>query len=509
MKHNEYKKLISVRFPKKGDAVPLNVIASGVLTPRSNLTKLKDYFGHAALASLPRNDAVLHFLVSVLLAVLTLFPFNKTVYADDDQALSLKQCVDIALKQQPSLRASSAVTDVNRGILTQVRSAWYPWISAQGGYTRETNNYVFPPAFSHFIPPGATTPESNTSYDYYTAAVGFNWLLMNFGQRLYSIRAQQQAVKSSQYNEQTTKADVIFNVTQAYYGLLAAQHMSGVAAEVLSESSKHLEQAQGFLSVGRVSRIDVARAETDRADAQLNMITAASNVELAMVNLLNTMGVKDTDTVTILDTVTPATGGTALADQFPGPADVSTAVQSAMDNRPELKSLYAAKEGIEASEKATLASNMPSIIGTGGYSWAGYNTPLTWNWAIGVGVQFPLFSGFSTYGKYRELKASQQNVEAQTDALKQGIVFQVKQANLDLHQAKDSISAAKKAMDSAQLNLELAEERYATGAGSIIELTDSETLYASASTQYIQALYQYNVAFTQLQRAEGVIAEGY
>ncbi len=434
-------------------------------------------------------------------ALLTLLVLSAVVpaYAQDGQVLSLRQCIDIALRQQPQIRASSSVTQVNSALLTQSRSAWYPWISAQGGYTRETNNYVFPPAFSHFLPTGGIPAESNTSYDYYTASVGFNWLLTNFGQRLFAIRAQQQAVAASRYDEQTTKSDVIFNVTQGYYGLLAAQHYSEVAAQVLRESGKHLEQAQGFFSVGRVSRIDVATAETNHANAEVAMITAKNNVDLAMVNLLNAMGVQGASTIAIIDTITPTTQDVGVQD----------AITKALDNRSELKSLSATEQGIRESERSTLASNLPSIVGTGGYSWAGYHTPMTWNWAIGVGVQFPLFSGFSTYGQYEALKARQHNVQAQMDVLKQGIVLQVKQAGLNLQQAHDSIAASKKALDSARLNLELAEERYTTGAGSIIELTDAETLFASTSAAYIQAIYQYNIALAQLERAEGTIDQGY
>lgn len=450
------------------------------------------------IISLYRKGAALRGFVPVLFALLLLSACGTAAYADGDQALSLRQCIEIALKRQPAVREGTTQTEINKGILTQARSAWYPWISAQGGYTRETNNYVFPPAFSAFLP-GVSIRESNTSYDYYTASVGFNWLLTNFGQRLYAIQAQRQMVQSSRYNEQTTKAAVIFGVTQSYYGLLAAMHLSDVAAEVLSESTKHLEQARGFFSVGRVSRIDVARAETDHANAQLNRITADNNVELATVNLLNTMGVNDTDTVTIIDTVSPTTRD----------IDTAGAIQTAMNNRPELKTLSAVEESFESSRKAALASNLPSIIGTGGYSWAGYHTPLTWNWAVGIGVQFPLFSGFMTYGKYAELKARQHNTEAQIDEMKQTIVFQVKQAALNLHQAKNGITAAQKAVDSARLNLELAEGRYATGAGSIIELTDAEALFASTSAGYIQTVYQYDIALAQLKRAEGLITEDY
>ena len=45
--------------------------------------------------------------------------------------------------------------------------------------------------------------------------------------------------------------------------------------------------------------------------------------------------------------------------------------------------------------------------------------------------------------------------------------------------------------------------RYQVGVGSIIEITDAQTLYTDAQTTYIRTLYDYKIAEAQLIRAIG------
>ena len=87
-----------------------SVIPGSVLPRRSNLTKLRDYFV-IGLRRTPRNDTMLNLFAVLLTVGLSLFLFYTPACAQGgDQPLSLKQCVNIALKQQPSIRASIALT---------------------------------------------------------------------------------------------------------------------------------------------------------------------------------------------------------------------------------------------------------------------------------------------------------------------------------------------------------------------------------------------------------------
>ncbi|MGC9022942.1 MAG: TolC family protein, partial [Dissulfurimicrobium sp.] len=83
------------------------------------------------------------------------------------------------------------------------------------------------------------------------------------------------------------------------------------------------------------------------------------------------------------------------------------------------------------------------------------------------------------------------------------IFLDVKQAYLNLVEAGERVPVAELGVTQAQENLDLAMGRYKAGIGNPIEVTDSEIALENAKLAYIQALYDYRVAFAALQKAMG------
>ncbi len=83
------------------------------------------------------------------------------------------------------------------------------------------------------------------------------------------------------------------------------------------------------------------------------------------------------------------------------------------------------------------------------------------------------------------------------------IQLQTDSARLAVRAAKTAICAAQDAVESAREQLRLAEQRYATGVGSIIELNDAQVTYTSAAAQLVQARYGLASARAQLLAALG------
>ena len=53
-----------------------------------------------------------------------------------DEMLTLNRCIEIALKQNPSIVAAVNTVDVNRSRVGEARSNYYPQLSATGAYSR-------------------------------------------------------------------------------------------------------------------------------------------------------------------------------------------------------------------------------------------------------------------------------------------------------------------------------------------------------------------------------------
>ncbi|TMA42304.1 MAG: TolC family protein, partial [Deltaproteobacteria bacterium] len=71
----------------------------------------------------------------------------------------------------------------------------------------------------------------------------------------------------------------------------------------------------------------------------------------------------------------------------------------------------------------------------------------------------------------------------------------------NLRQQAESIGVADKGLEQGRENLSLAEGRYKTGVGNIIELTDAQVALVSAEASRVQALVGYRTALATLERS--------
>ncbi len=81
--------------------------------------------------------------------------------------------------------------------------------------------------------------------------------------------------------------------------------------------------------------------------------------------------------------------------------------------------------------------------------------------------------------------------------------LQVDTARLTVKAAKATIGASQDALDSSREQLRLAEQRFSTGVGNIIELNDAQVAYTTAAAQVVQARFALASARAQLLAALG------
>jgi outer membrane protein len=122
---------------------------------------------------------------------------------------------------------------------------------------------------------------------------------------------------------------------------------------------------------------------------------------------------------------------------------------------------------------------------------------------VGVNLTWPLFQGGLTAGQSREAKANIEAAAAQLAQERLSIGVEVEQARLGIEAAKVVILAANDAETNARERFRLAEGRYESGVGSIIELDDAQLALLSAGAQKVQAAYDLAVARAELLSALG------
>jgi outer membrane protein len=272
-----------------------------------------------------------------------------------------------------------------------------------------------------------------------------------------------------------------------------------VRQETVRNRELLVRQAQGFYEVGTRARIDVARAEANLYTARADLIGAENSVKIAWVTLRNAMG-------------SPRLPEQPVAQDSPEvelTMNLAGARTIAFDNRTELRSFEAQRRASDQLIATARRGHLPDIVfdafyGRRNSSGGGESTfPLQPAWQAQVSLNIPIFDGFRTTNRVEETLHNYYNIRAQEEERRQQIALDVEQSYLRVVETQERITATEAATRAAKENLDLAQGRYQVGVGSIIEVTDAETLYTDAQTNYVRTLYDYKIADAQLARAMG------
>lgn len=434
-------------------------------------------------------------IITFALLLLVVAPYKAG--AEDtirkDELLTLQRCIEIALIKHPTIVAAQNSVSANQSRVFEAKANYYPQIAANAGYSKikstssSGRGSVVSTADGTFV-------SSSGSFDQYTGSITLSQNIYDFGKTSSQVDIQKFLLDSSKSDLETTVEQVLFNVKQAYYGVLQTKRNRDVAEDTVKQFQLHLDQAKGFYEVGTHPKYDVTKAEVDLSNAKLNLIKAENSVKVSKVTLNNAMGVPDAPDYIIEDNL--AFQKYEIA--FP------QAIETAYKNRPDLQSIIAKRASIERSIDLAKTGYYPVLTGNAAYQRAGSSFPLEEGWSAGVALTFPIFSGFLTKNQVEEAKANLAVARANEETLKQGIYLDMQQAYLNLGVAEDSINNTRLTVQQATENFEIANGRYAAGVGNPIEVTDAEVLLNNAKTAYNQALYDYKVARASLEKAMGV-----
>ncbi|MDA8241414.1 MAG: TolC family protein [Nitrospiraceae bacterium] len=435
-------------------------------------------------------------IFSLMLFIVLAVPLNAG--AEDiikkDELLNLQRCVEIAVMRHPTILAGRNNVSASQSRVGQAKSNYYPQIDLSGAYSRIKPITGAQRLVSTGID-GTSAENVTKSFDQFSGSVSLSQNIYDFGRTSSQVDIQKFNLDASRSNLETTIEQVVFDVKQAYYGVLRAQRNRVVAQDTVKQFQLHLDQAKAFYEVGTRAKYDVTKAEVDLSNAKLALIRSENTLKVSKVTLNNTMGVPDAPDYAVEDNLAYEKYEIALPQ----------AIETAYKNRPDLKAAVAASRSFERSIDFAKTGYYPVLTGNAQYDRSDtVFFPSGEGWSAGVALTFPIFNGFLTKNQVEEAKANLGVAKANEETLRQSILLDVQQEYLNLVVAAESISNTGLTVKQATENLDIANGRYAAGVGNPIEVSDAEVSLAVAKTGYNQALYDYKVARASLERAMGV-----
>ena len=416
--------------------------------------------------------------------------------------LALDTAVQRALDHNPSVTASQEGATAAGYRVDQARVGFFPQILVSLNYHRATMNSPIPPYASDLAssPAGAAfasflSRETWDSYDNFALSASLNQTLWDGMRTIGTYQAAEDLAEGAQADAVGARDGVCLQVTQAYFTALATQEAVAASLETKRQMDQHVYVAREQMAAEVRQRIDVARAQADQASANMAVLRARNGYDLARLNLNAAMGSRG------LADYRVARPARAAEEPIP---DIDSAVRTALDKRPEHRSL-AAK--LHASEHLVTVANSgwwPTVSAQAAWSNSGYDlSDLPFNWSLGLTATWSALGGLQAYPAAREAEANERAVRANLDNLELGVRSEIQSAVVAYREARERLKPTAALVAAAQETLRLAEGRYQAGAGSIVEVTDAEALYTQARLQAIQADFDLEVARVRLRKALG------
>jgi TolC family type I secretion outer membrane protein len=409
-------------------------------------------------------------------------------------ALSLEECIRTALSNNPSLKASRASVSSALESEGGTRSAYFPQIALQAGYSRWESRAFLPDSILT-LPPLHLSPVIGPTNQYSLDLQG-SYTLFDSGLRRAQVAGAKAAREAAGEAAAQDTQDLVLNVTSSYYGLLAAQANLAVAKQSLKRSEDHLRLAEDRKAVGAVPLADVLRARVEVANARLAQVHAASGVEVARGALAASMGLSPDTPLAIQD------AGAEVRP--PALLDPAQALAEAQARRPEVKAAERRVEAGRASVRAARSAYGPTVELDASYGRLD-NTyfPQDKNWSAGIVLRLPVFTGFARSHALARARTELGRAEDRRDEAALAVRQEVWNALARLREAYNAVLAVRALTADAKESLRMADERYKVGAGTITDLLDAETNLAQAQAQQVDADFQYRVAGANLKRALG------
>jgi outer membrane protein len=218
---------------------------------------------------------------------------------------TLDECIEIALSHSTSLEgARENLRGAGADVMGSISSV-LPHVSA-GLSTSEDRFHTNGPDVSGESASGSISA-SQTLFD---------------GSAFAQIAGAFRGKTATELSLEWTKRQVIFDVKQAYYGLLRSERLRDVQQEAVELAREQLRKTQSLYDLGSASRSDLLKAQVQVGESELALIAAERTAETARAGLALVLGID------IMTGIEPTDPPAEASDEKVPESDTEEAVSS-------------------------------------------------------------------------------------------------------------------------------------------------------------------------------------
>lgn len=419
--------------------------------------------------------------------------------------LSLQDCIAIATQNSRTRPVSRLSLKIAEAQLRQALSFYWPEVTFKSTYTvQETDPHSvtqeqdeeltvsglapMPVTLDVTIPEQTTILADRKTWENRLEAT---WPLFTGGRRSAVVRQARFGVEAALEEVRQSDLQLLENVERFYYSAVLSQRIVDVIHDALLRMEVTLDLTERLYQGGslEVDKTDYLRMKVFVEGLRATLARLEPGARIARAALIQTMGLPWETEVEL------------AAEEIPfDPYDVELEdlVANTYVFNPDWNRIRAALQAAEAKIKEARSGHFPTVavfgqlIDISNDLDTGVMTPdLKETWAVGVGMELPLFRGFRTVNEVREARARMEKVKNQGILLREGLALQIKQLLYTMIGVRDQVEASRIAARTATENRELHLRAYQDQLVETEDVIESQLIEVVVKVAYEQARFAH------------------
>jgi len=416
------------------------------------------------------------------------FSVNTASAQTPDTALTLQQCLDIAIKNNLLVKQSELDVERNRISYQQARENMLPSLNGSVDHSISDGRSLNP----------STNQYVTTQFTSATYALNSSLTLSSGLTLQNAVKQTSLAYQAGKMDFQQAKDNLTLNIITSYLQVLNAEDQLTQANSQSAVSQKQEERQEVLNKDGAVLPSAYYDLKGQAAADKLNVVNAKSALDIARLTLLQLMNVPYNKNVKIqrqLADQLPLQYN-ETADQIYSKALTDLAYVKAADLRRQ-----SAEKGVQVAKGAmipsvslggNLGTNYSSSANSSGTS-SGYVNQLQNNYgtSLGLGINVPILNYFQNRNKVKLAKLDLLNTQYVEQNVRIQLRENIDQAYVNMAAAYDRYKLLVEQVDAFGESFRIAEIRFNAGVLTSVDFLIVKGNLDRAKTSLISSRYDY------------------
>ena len=335
----------------------------------------------------------------------------------------------------------------------------------------------------------------------YSGGITASWQLVN-AQLWESLKISGQSVDLAVEKARSSRLDMVTQVKQAYYAVLLAKEAFNVYKDVYENACENFEKIQKRYNAEKASELEYTRAKSVVANAIPNVYNAESSVILALWQLKAVMGVDLERNIDVSGSLNDYS--TQML------RDIRENEDPSLEHNTTLRQLEIQADQLASTVRMYKAAYIPTLAANYAYNMIAMTNDFKFSeyqWSpysyVGISINIPIFSGGKRHYDVRQAQLQATELSLQRIETERQLRIAIRQYLNTMETSMNSYTAAVEAVGLAQKAYDIAAKSYKVGKSTITDLNDSQLQLTQASLQESQAIYNFVVAKSNLEKTIG------